>query len=148
MRIRTLAQALALLGLLGLPAISALTPAPQGGSSGASPALVIDSGDLTEVVKTLNSVYPGLVTFTAFSGTELSEQRDAWRHGAFTKALLEGLAGKADGIVSGQKDGRIDTLELGTWLSRRVAELTGGKNQHANFDSGGVPPFPLFQVET
>jgi len=102
--------------------------------------------DLTEVVKTLNGVYPNLVTFTASSGPELSIERDDWRHGAFTKALLEGLEGQADGIVNGRRDGRIDTLELSTWLSRRVAELTGDA-QHANFDSGGTPPFPLFQSE-
>jgi len=102
--------------------------------------------DLTEVVKTLNSVYPSLVTFTASSGAELSVERDEWRHGAFTQALLEGLAGKADGLAGGKKDGQIDTLELGNWLARRVSELTGDA-QHANFDSGGSPPFPLFQAE-
>jgi WD40 repeat protein len=102
--------------------------------------------DLTEVVKTLNSVYPNLVTFTASSGSELSVELDKWRHGAFTQALLEGLAGKADGLGGGRKDGQIDTLELSTWLARRVGELTGDQ-QHATFDSGGVPPFPLFQVE-
>jgi hypothetical protein len=101
---------------------------------------------LTEVIKTLNSVYPNLVTFTASSGAELSVERDEWRHGAFTQALLEGLAGKADGLGGGRKDGQIDTLELSNWLARQVAELTGDA-QHANFDSGGAPPFPLFQVE-
>jgi uncharacterized caspase-like protein len=101
--------------------------------------------DLTEVVKTLNSVYPGLVAFTASSGTESSIERDEWRHGAFTQALLEGLTGSADG-VGGKKDGRIDTRELGNWVSQRVAELTGDQ-QHADFDSGGVPPFPLFVLE-
>jgi uncharacterized caspase-like protein len=102
--------------------------------------------DLTEVVKTLGSVYPGLVTFTASSGSELSEERDEWQHGAFTAALLEGLAGKADGMVGGQKDGQVDTLELGNWLSRRVSELTGD-HQHAIFDSGGTPLFALSKTE-
>jgi WD40 repeat protein len=100
--------------------------------------------DLTEVVKRHSSVYPGLVTFTASSGSELSEERDDLRHGVFTAALLEGLAGKADGMVGGQKDGRVDTLELGNWLSRRVSELTGD-HQHAVFD-GGTPPFDLSSV--
>jgi uncharacterized caspase-like protein len=102
--------------------------------------------DLTEVVKTLDNIYPSLVTFTASSADEPSVERDEWRHGAFTQALLEGLAGKADGIIGGEKDGRVDTLELSAWLVRRVAELTRNQ-QHANYDSGGVPPFPLFQVE-
>jgi hypothetical protein len=36
-----------------------------------------------------------------------------WGHGAFTKALLEGLSGSADGY-GGRPDGYIETKELGS----------------------------------
>jgi WD40 repeat protein len=97
--------------------------------------------DLTEVVK--RSADRNLVAFTASTAAELSFEREDWEggHGAFTAALLEGLAGKADV----DKDGRVDTSELSVWLSWRVAELTQAR-QHALSESGEAP-FPIFQVE-
>ena len=103
--------------------------------------------DLTEVVKSYRSAYRDVVAFTASSAAELSYERDDWEggHGAFTAALLEGLAGQADGIIGGKKDGRVDTLELSAWLAVRVAELTGD-TQHPTSDIGGLRLF-LAQVE-
>jgi WD40 repeat protein len=102
--------------------------------------------DMTEVVKRANGDYPGVMMFAASTSDELSVEREEWKHGAFTQALLEGLAGKADGIDGAPKDGRVDSFELSVWLHRRVAELTG-KQQNANFEPGGEVPVTLFQVE-
>ncbi len=56
------------------------------------------------------------------TGSELSQERAEWRQGAFTKALLEGMAGKGlhynPGVVT------IDELNL--YVKERVKELTGG----------------------
>jgi uncharacterized caspase-like protein len=41
------------------------------------------------------------VTFASSQGRETSEESAAWGHGAFTKALIEGLAGKADLLRDG-----------------------------------------------
>jgi WD40 repeat protein len=102
--------------------------------------------DLTEVVKSYKTA--NIVAFTASRSDELSLEREDWGggHGAFTAALLEGLAGKADGFIGGEKDGKVDTLELSAWLITRVPKLTE-KQQHALFNSGEAPPFPLVQVE-
>ncbi|HSS51995.1 MAG TPA: caspase family protein, partial [Thermoanaerobaculia bacterium] len=107
--------------------------------------------DLTEVVKKQkidHVAYRKIVAFTASTSTEPSLERDDWGggHGAFTAALLDGLAGKADGFIGGEKDGKVDTLELSAWLIKRVPKLTDSQ-QHPLFDSGGTTPFPLFQVE-
>lgn len=109
----------------------------------AGPPGVKSSADLTRVVKEMSSLYSGLVTFAASTGWEVSVERKEWGHGAFTLALLEGLRGKADGFGGGDRNGRIDTEELGAWIKKRVRELTDDR-QHAIFDSGGVPPFDLF----
>lgn len=66
--------------------------------------------------------------------------------GAFTEALLEGLGGKADGF-GGQRDGVIDSQELGNWVVDRVKELTGGDQHTVYYPSPELPPFPLFALE-
>ena len=63
------------------------------------------------------------VVLASSTGAEQSQERDDWRHGAFTKALLEGLARAADIYP---KDGVITIDELNLYVKDRVKELTGG----------------------
>ena len=62
------------------------------------------------------------IVLASSTGSELSLESDEWQHGAFTKALLEGIAGKGlhydPGIVT------IDELNL--YVKTRVKELTEG----------------------
>jgi WD40 repeat protein len=62
------------------------------------------------------------IVLASSTGAEQSQERDDWRHGAFTKALLEGMEGKGlhytPGVVT------IDELNL--YVKERVKELTGG----------------------
>jgi uncharacterized caspase-like protein len=98
-----------------------------------------------EVLRQITNRYGGVVTFAASTGIEASVERDEWQHGAFTKALLEGLEGRADGY-GGKKDGVIETKELGAWVIDRVKELTGGE-QHAQYlPPPDLPPFGLAVV--
>jgi WD40 repeat protein len=98
---------------------------------------------LEQVIKEMRTEETGLVTFAASSGVEDSVEMDQYRHGAFTQAVLEGLAqGKADL----NHDKVIETDELGTWITGRVRDLTSGK-QHAIHDhTPGVPSFPMFRL--
>lgn len=78
------------------------------------------------------------VVFTSSSGNEYSYEDRSWGHGAFTRALLDGIGGAAD--FTG--DGTVDWSELQLYVSNRVREMTqGGQNpmvprleQFANFD--------------
>jgi WD40 repeat protein len=63
------------------------------------------------------------IVLASSTGAELSMESDEWRQGAFTKALLEGLAGKADAMP---KDGVVTVDELNLYVKERVKELTGG----------------------
>jgi uncharacterized caspase-like protein len=56
---------------------------------------------------------------------ETTEELAAEKHGVFTQALLDGLAGKAD--TNG--DGVVEMSELEAYLTSRVSELTEGR-QH------------------
>jgi len=87
--------------------------------------------------------YYGVITFAATTDEEDSVERPEWGHSAFTKALLEGLQGKAD--LNG--DGVVETTELGTWIVQRVRELTNG-DQHAivSPSPADLPSFALCRV--
>jgi uncharacterized caspase-like protein len=62
------------------------------------------------------------IVLASSTGSEASLESEKWQHGAFTMALLEGIAGKGlhydPGIVT------ID--ELNIYVKRRVKELTEG----------------------
>ncbi len=56
------------------------------------------------------------------TGRQSAAEDDKWRNGAFTKALVEGLSGKADY----SKNSVISINELDLYISERVKELTKG----------------------
>jgi caspase domain-containing protein/WD40 domain-containing protein len=84
----------------------------------------------------------GVVVFSAASGQQLSIESTEWKHGAFTKVLLEGLAGAADLT----KDGTITPSELGAYLQENVEKLTHGAQTPVANKSSNVPDFVLARV--
>ena len=82
------------------------------------------------------------MVFTASTGRQLSLEDPAWGNGAFTKALVEGLSGKADL----QKTGRITLKGLDYYIDERVKELTGGRQSPVSIAPSGVPDFPIAVV--
>ena len=91
------------------------------------------------VVNELSSTENGVVVFASSTGRQSSIEDDSWGNGAFTKALVEGLAGKAD--YTGK--GKITVTSLDLWLSERVKELTGGKQTPTTAKPRTIPDFPL-----
>ncbi|HQC11530.1 MAG TPA: hypothetical protein PK953_11520, partial [Smithellaceae bacterium] len=57
----------------------------------------------------------------------------------FTKALVEGIGGRAD--YSGKGKITINMLDL--YLSERVKELTGGKQTPTTTKPQTIPDFPI-----
>lgn len=98
-------------------------------------------GDINRLVNELTSAENGVVVFASSTGQETSQESPEWNNGAFTKALVEGLAGRSDF----NRDGVISLNELNLWVADRVKELSGGE-QHANMirpDSIRDFPFSL-----
>lgn len=95
--------------------------------------------DINAVVNELASAENGAVVFASSTGKQYSLEDDAWGNGAFTKALVEGLGGKAD--YSGKGTISINMLDL--YLSERVKELTGGKQTPTTTKPNTVPDFPI-----
>jgi uncharacterized caspase-like protein len=112
----------------------------------ASSGKVKSTVNFDQILKEMQSDYRGLVTFAASTGKQVSREKPEWGHGAFTKAVLEGLEGKADGH-GGQKDGYIETKELGAWVIDRVKDLTGREQDAIHTQPPELPPFPLYRLK-
>lgn len=95
--------------------------------------------DVAGVVNELASAENGVVVFSSSTGRQFSLESPSWGNGAFTKALLEGVAGGADY----QKRGRITHKMLDLYVSERVKELTKGEQSPVTQAPGGVPDFPV-----
>jgi WD40 repeat protein len=95
--------------------------------------------DLTRLVNELSSAENGAVVFASSTGKQESLESDEWKNGAFTKAIVEGLNGKADLM----QNGKITVNELETYLAERVKELTEGQQTPTVAKPQTVPDFPI-----
>ncbi len=86
----------------------------------------------------------GVKVMTSSTGREFSlEGADYLNgHGAFTAALLEGMGGQADKKV-GDGDGYVSVLELETFVSRRVPEMTKSKQHPTTAFSSKFQDYPI-----
>ena len=98
-----------------------------------------DVSDLTRLLNEMASTESGVVVFSATTGRGLAQETKGWENGAFTKALLEAMGGKADQ----DGDRSIWIAEIETYLGRRVRELTGGLQTPATAKPAGLPDFPV-----
>jgi hypothetical protein len=79
--------------------------------------------DITGVINELTSAQNGAVVFVASTGNQYSLENPDWGNGAFSKAVIEGLNGKADE----RRTGRITVTMLDLYVAERVKELTRGQ---------------------
>ncbi len=95
--------------------------------------------DITAVVNELTSAENGAVVFASSSGNQYSLEDPVWGNGAFTKALVEGINGKAD--YTG--NGKITLNMLDLYLSERVKELTKGRQTPTTTKPQTISDFPV-----
>jgi WD40 repeat protein len=84
----------------------------------------------------------GVIVFSSSTGRQFSFEKDELKHGAFTTALLEGIAGKADY----RPEGFVSIAGLEAYISDRVKELTKGEQTPVSAKPEAVPDFRIFQV--
>lgn len=97
---------------------------------------------INQAVDELINKEPGVTVMTSSSGKEFSYENPRWGHGAFTKAILEGLNGNADF----NKDRIVNLLELNLYVTDRVKELTAGR-QHPFTPINLFGDIPLFVLD-
>ncbi len=99
----------------------------------------IKRGDITGAIKSIVDAGTGAIVMTATTGRGYSIEKESWGHGAFTKALIEGLDGRAD--FNG--NGEISIKELDLYVSDRVKSLTGGRQKTTTVIPKSIPNFPI-----
>jgi len=86
---------------------------------------VTTQANVDKFANELKAAENGVVVFTSSTGNELSQERDEWHNGAFTKAVVEGLHGAA-----ARPDVPVITIsDLNGYVSRIVKDLTGGNQR-------------------
>lgn len=95
--------------------------------------------DITGIVNELTSAESGAVVFSSSTGNQYSVEDPAWGNGAFTKAVVEGIRGKAD--YGGKGKITINMLDL--YISERVKELTKGQQTPTTTKPQTIPDFPI-----
>ncbi|VFM98284.1 MAG: WD40 repeat [Candidatus Kentron sp. G] len=98
------------------------------------------SADITDALRGLGEVAPGVVVMSAATGREVGLEDAEWEHGAFIRALMDGWEGHAD--LSPQ-DNRIDIRELARYITRRVAQSTRGQRHLMTRIPETAPNFPV-----
>lgn len=93
------------------------------------------SGFINELISAEN----GTVVFGASQTRQAALEDERWGNGAFTKAVVEGLGGRADFTHSG----RITVTMLDLYISERVKELTGGQQIPTSAKPSMVSDFPI-----
>jgi WD40 repeat protein len=94
------------------------------------------------LVSELSSAENGVIVFSSSTGKQLSQENAEWGNGAFTKAVVEGLSGRAD---FGKK-GKITHKGLDYYVTERVKELTKGQQSPVSISPSGVTDFPIAVV--
>lgn len=79
------------------------------------------------------------VVFASSTGNQYSLENKSWGNGAFTKAIVEGINGKAD--YTGKGKIIINMLDL--YLSERVKELTKGQQTPTTTKPQTISDFPV-----
>jgi hypothetical protein len=100
------------------------------------------SRELARLASDLASSENGVVVFASSSGRQVSEEKDEWGNGAFTKALIEGLSGRADLTNTG----RVTFKGLDFFVSEEVRKLTQGRQTPVTISPAGVPDFALARI--
>jgi peptidoglycan hydrolase-like protein with peptidoglycan-binding domain len=102
--------------------------------------LTRDASDITDALRDLRKVEGGVVVMSAATGRESSVENPEWGHGAFTKALIEGME---EMKANYNGDHRIDLKELDLYITSRVKDLTGGRQHPMTEIPQVVPDFPI-----
>ena len=102
------------------------------------------SRELARLANNLAAAENGVIVFASSSGRQLSEENDAWGNGAFTKALIEGLSGRADLT----RTGRITYKGLDFFISEEVSRLTEGRQTPVTISPIGIPDFAIARLTT
>ena len=95
--------------------------------------------DLVGMVNGLTDAENGAIVFTSSTGRQFSLENPEWNNGVFTKALVEGILGKADLFNSKS----ISYKTLDAYIAQRVKVLTNGRQSPTTIIPQSMPDFQI-----
>jgi uncharacterized caspase-like protein len=114
--------------------------------SGASADTSMPTGsrvDMNRLANELGDRTLGVFLYASALGRQFSYESAAWGNGAFTKAMIEGLSGKADQGNSGF----VETDELAVYVRRRVLELTTRRQEPVRIKPDAAPEMQIARLK-
>ena len=96
--------------------------------------------NITGALKDLADTESGVVVMSASTGRESSLENPTWGHGAFTKALVDGMENYQADL---NQNGVITFKELDLFVTERVKDLTGGTQHPTTQVPENIRDFPL-----
>jgi hypothetical protein len=107
-------------------------------SGQAANQVVRGNANMTGALNEINEE-KGVIIFASSTGKETSQEDPKWGNGAFTKAILEGIGGKADR----DNTGLIRPSYLSAYVNDRVRSLTGNDQRPVIFTVGIDDPIAV-----
>ncbi len=104
-----------------------------------------DSGDRNPL-HDLAAPELGTIFFASSSLQQSSFEHDEWRHGAFTKAILDVLGDRESDFQPKAGDGLINTLELEAGVSEKVRVMTGDRQHPLTYAPPSAKRINLLEV--
>ena len=95
--------------------------------------------DINRLVNELGDKSLGVFLYASALGRQFSYASKDWGNGAFTKAMIEGLAGQADR----DNVGYVDTEELALFVRRRVLSMTKQQQEPVRIKPDATPELGL-----
>jgi Caspase domain len=95
--------------------------------------------DMNRLANELGDQSLGVLLYASARGRQFSFEHADWQNGAFTRAMLDGLAGAADR----DKIGYIDTEELSVYVRRRVLVMTKDRQEPVRVKADAAPEMKI-----
>jgi WD40 repeat protein len=99
----------------------------------------MDRRDTVRLANGLSQSEMGVIVFSGSAPRQESLESAAWGNGAFTKALLDGLGGLADG----RRVGFVTHVGLDGYVARSVRALTAGRQTPVTVMPQGIADYPI-----
>jgi len=95
--------------------------------------------DVDKFANELRAAENGVVVFASSTDNQFSHEKDEWKNGAFTKAVVEGFGDQA----ARPEAQAVLVVDLYSYVSRRVNDLTNGEQSPMLAIPKTVEDFPI-----
>lgn len=89
----------------------------------------------------------GTIFYASCTIQQKSYERDEWRHGAFTKAILDVLSDSGADVSPRTGDGLVSTVELALGLSDKVRTMTGDRQEPVIYSPDRLKRLNILEFE-